>query len=63
MDFTNCTEKKKEKVFTQTGWIWAATVRTERRIAIGPAQGLVCASGRVDDEGSFTAGLAKAVST
>ena len=71
MDFTNCTEKKKKKVFTQTGGIWAATVRTKRGIAIGPAQRLVCAGGRVDDEGGFTAvrlrageaDLAEAVST
>jgi len=38
MDFTNCIEKKKEKVFTQTGWIWAAAARSGRGIADGPAQ-------------------------
>ena len=33
MDFANCIERKKENVFTQTGWIGAATACPERDIA------------------------------
>ena len=52
MDFTNCTEKKKEKVFTQMGWIWAAAACTGRGLGegrnwAGPASQLHARRGHV----------------
>ena len=47
-------QKRKRKRFPKWAGSRAAAVRTERGIAIGPAQRLVCAARRADVEGGFT---------